>query len=142
MGYTTKFSGSVKLSRPLTLKEAKTFLTWSDDRDSIEFGDKEKISSYLQWVLSKSLDRIGWDGNEKFYDYEKWMQFVCDWLTEIGVGANGDLTWSGESADDVGVLSVKDNLVSATQGAYSDSDFIPIDLSDLADMALEQATKE
>jgi hypothetical protein len=142
MGYTTKFSGSVKLSRPLTLKEAKTILEWNDDPESLDFGDTPPIGSYMQWVPSETLDSIGWDGNEKFYNYVEWLQFVCDWLSRLGIAATGELTWSGESAEDTCVIRVVDNKVTSTENESIITDFIPITLSELADMALEQATKE
>jgi hypothetical protein len=124
------------------MKEAKQLLEWADDPDNIDFSGKEKIGSYLQWVPSKRLDSIGWDGNEKFYEYEKWMQFVCDWLINLGIVANGDLFWSGESTIDTGILSVKANHVLRTPTMQQVNDFKPISLSDLEKRALELVTQE
>lgn len=135
MGYTTKFSGKIQLSRSLTFAEAKQLLTWADDPDNI---DQAKPESYLQWVPSRELDAIGWDGNEKFYNYTEWMQWVCDWLKSIGITANGTLQWSGEETQDVGLLVVVDNIATATEQRCNVDRFQPIDLRELADMALEQ----
>ena len=107
MGYNTKFSGSLTLSRKLTLAEAKEFLDANEDPDSIE--PAPVIRSYMQWVPSESLDAIVYDGNEKFYDYDKWLQWVLDRLAKMGIVADGSIVWNGESAGDVGVLKVQSN---------------------------------
>lgn len=135
MGYTTEFTGKIQLSRALTFTEAKQLLTWADDPDSI---DQPKPEGYLQWVTNSELDAIGWDGNEKFYGYTEWMQWVCDWLKGIGISANGILQWSGEDTQDVGLLTVVDNIATATEQRRNVDHFQPIDLRELADMALEQ----
>lgn len=56
MGYTTKFTGAVKLGRKLTLAEAKELL----EVDS----DKTGIDAYFQWVPADTLEHIVWDGEE------------------------------------------------------------------------------
>lgn len=135
MGYTTEFAGKIQLSRALTFAEAKQLLTWANDPDNI---DQPKPESYLQWVPNRELDAIGWDGNEKFYNYTAWMQWVCDWLKGIGITANGTLKWSGEETQDVGLLTVVDNITTATEQRRNVDHFQPIDLRELANMALEQ----
>jgi hypothetical protein len=95
----------------------------------------------MQWVPSESLDAIVWDGNEKFYDYVTWMEWICAWLLQRGIAANGSLVWSGESAADVGTITVDNNAVTATEGAKQPKTVNkPMTLRKLADMALAQAT--
>lgn len=137
MGYTTKFSGCVALSRPLTMAEAKTLLNFNEEPDEIP---QPNPGGYMQWVPSKSLDAIGWDGQEKFYDYVPWMEWVCAWLKERGIVANGELHWSGEDATDNGRIVVIENTVTSISGSNPTKKFKPLTLRELADMALEAAT--
>jgi hypothetical protein len=139
MGYTTKFTGSVSLSRALTIAEARILLEANEDNDATKalFGR----NNYLQWVPTESLDAIVWDGNEKFYDYIDLMGDVCAWLKARDITANGELSWAGESADDRGTLTVKDNEVTADKGATAKKRAgKPLSLSKLAEMALDQVT--
>lgn len=139
MGYTTKFTGSVSLSRALTIAEARVLLEANEDNEATKalFGK----NNYLQWVPTESLDAIVWDGNEKFYDYIDLMGDVCAWLKARDITANGELYWAGESADDRGTLTVKDNEVTADKGATAKKRAgKPLSLSKLAEMALDQVT--
>lgn len=137
MGYTTKFAGSIKLSRALTMGEAKQILEANEDPDTIQ-GDKP-ARSYMQWVPTESLDQIVWDGGEKFYDYEPWMCWICALLQSWGVTANGSLLWSGESTGDTGVIQVEANAVTAKAGDKPPaSSSQPLTLSKLQAMALAQ----
>lgn len=89
MGYTTKFTGSVSLSRALTIAEARILLEANEDNDATKalFGR----NSYLKWVPTESLDAIVWDGNEKFYDYIELMGDVCAWLKARCIPASGEI---------------------------------------------------
>lgn len=137
MGYTTEFNGFIKLSRKLTMAEAKELLTYADDPDNVP---TEHPRSYLQWVPSRDLDAIGWDGNEKFYDYVEWLKWVCDWLKGYGIECCGAIQWSGESSTDTGEIQVLDNVVTVLADKKQAVRFTPITLHDLAEMALEQVT--
>ena len=137
MGYTTKFSGALSLSRPLTLAEAKQLLTFNEDPCLIP---EPKPNSYMQWVPNATLDAIGWDGNEKFYDYVPWLEWLCGWLEAQGVTASGSLIWSGEDASDVGRIDVNGRSIDVTKGVKNGCGFSPITLDDLGRIALEMAT--
>lgn len=138
MGYNTKFSGSLKLSRKLTIAEAKMFLEANEDPGQIK-GDKPL--SYMQWVPSESLESIVYDGHEKFYYYDKWMEWVLKKLIELGVVANGSIAWSGESAIDTGVLIVENNVLTVSKNkAGSNSPERPLTLERLGKIALEMVT--
>lgn len=139
MGYTTKFTGCIKLSRQLTLAEARELLVIAEDNENAYAASG--INSYLQWVPSESLDEIVWDGGEKFYDYEQLLRWLCSvWLLERGIVANGELLWSGEEAGDVGVLTVVSNVVSSAKGKKSRASGKPLTLSRLGELALDAIT--
>jgi hypothetical protein len=134
MGYTTKFTGAVKLGRKLTMAEAKELL----EVDS----DKTKIDAYFQWVPAETFEHIVWDGEEKFYSYVEQLQWLCsDWLDQRGITANGILHWQGEETGDTGTITVVDNRVIAqSDGKSSAKDPKPLSLRTLQRMALEQVT--
>jgi hypothetical protein len=140
MGYTTKFTGHIALSRALTIQEAKQLLEFNEDPDLIQDGVHPE-RSYLQWVPSESLDAIVWDQNEKFYDYEAWLYWLLEWLGTRGVNGSGKLNWRGECQDDIGRITVIDSIVSVEKGAkQTPSNHKPMTLDRLARMALDAAT--
>lgn len=138
MGYTTEFTGAMKLSRKLTMAEAKELLEIADSGDAKTFTG---IDGYFQWVPADTLEHIVWDGNEKFYKYEEQLQWLCDWLGQRSISANGDLYWQGEETGDTGTLAVADNKVTARPNekpkGRSPS---PLTLEALGRMALDQVT--
>lgn len=138
MGYTTKFNGSIKLSRQLTMGEAKQLLEFNEDPDKVP---APHPNSYMQWVPGSTLDCIGWDGGEKFYEYAEWLQWIVLWLAARGISSSGILSWSGEQAGDTGTLTVIDGRVESRPAGSAPVKFKPMTLRDLAEMALEQLTQ-
>ena len=138
MGYTTKFSGYIGLSRKLSLKEAKQVLDFNEDPESIS-GDHP--NSYMQWVPSESLDAIVWDGQEKFYNYVDWLKWIVKWLSDLGIKSSGELFWSGESAGDTGRIQVIDGIVSeVTSKSLGANRHNPLDMETLTEMILDSIT--
>lgn len=134
MGYTTRFTGAVKLGRKLTMAEAKELL----EIDS----EKTGIDAYFQWVPADTFEHIVWDREEKFYKYVEQLQWLCgDWLDQRGILANGALHWAGEETGDTGTITVTANAVSAHPNPTSvGKDPRPLTLRDLQEMALDQIT--
>lgn len=138
MGYTTKFSGSIKLSRPLTLAEAKDLLEFNEEPGLIP--QPKPSDGYMQWVPTETLDGIVWDGNEKFYDYTPWLRWMCDWLKKRGIGACGLIKWNGEERGDIGELLVVDNDVTVVETKVARNSGRPLTLEGLGLLALKQLT--
>ena len=133
MGYTTQFTGSIELSRKLTMAEAKEVL----DLDSGITG----IDAYCQWVPSKDLGSIVWDQQEKFYQYKEQLAWLCGWLHKHKIVANGRFYWQGEDTTDTGTLVVGNNtMVAYPDDKPSAKSPQPLTLRDLQEMALEQVT--
>jgi hypothetical protein len=134
MGYTTEFTGAIKLGRKLTMVEAKELL------ELAESGDSERVTgirSYFQWVPADTLEHIVWDGNEKFYHYTEQLDWLCKWLEERDISANGELYWQGEETGDTGLLVVTDNKVTRKKNVGpSGKSPRPLSLEDLGRMAL------
>jgi hypothetical protein len=139
MGYTTEFTGSIKLGRKLTFSEAKELVDLANNFKADEVEAATGIRTYMQWVPTESLDAIVWDGNEKFYEYLPLLEWLCGkWLKERGIAANGELIWSGESRDDVGRITVVNNAVEARAHPAGGK---PLTAERLGRMALEVITQ-
>ncbi|SDV49238.1 hypothetical protein [Chitinasiproducens palmae] len=140
MGYSTRFSGVLSLSRKLILKEARAILEFNDEPSKIE---NPPVRGYMQWVPTETLDGIMWDQGEKFYDYIEWLTWLCDLLKTWGISVSGRLIWAGEDTDDVGEITVSDNVVSSIQHARQTiGSTEPLTMKRLAEIALDQGTKE
>lgn len=109
MGYTTKFSGKFKIEPALSfahraeLKARIDDETWPD-----EFMDQIPPRSYCQWIPTKDGAGLEWDGGEKFYEYDSWIEFLAAFLAPLGYAVTGSVVFRGESRDDVGTLSICD----------------------------------
>lgn len=78
---------------------------------------KTQPGLWCQWIVSEDGERLEWDGNEKFYDYEEWLRYLIDnFFTPLGYVLNGDVRWQGEDYDDFGTISVVDNEVYMEEG--------------------------
>jgi hypothetical protein len=64
------------------------------------------------WTFDEDGESLEWDGGEKFYDYVEWMQYIINvFLVPAGYICNGKIKWRGEDFNDMGVIEVKDNVV-------------------------------
>jgi hypothetical protein len=60
---------------------------------------------------------LGWDGNEKFYHYIEWLQYLIQHFFEKwGIKLNGEVEWQGEDSSDFGKIIVTDNVVEILNG--------------------------
>lgn len=67
---------------------------------------------WCQWTPTDDGTRIEWDGGEKFYEYEEWIQYIIThFLQPWGCTLNGCVEWEGEHEEDIGALTVTNNSV-------------------------------
>jgi hypothetical protein len=113
MGYTTDFDGQFELDKPLTVSQVETLKAFADERH-----DGQGFPGiWCQWVANHDGTGICWDGNEKFYNYTEWLAYVIEnFLDKWGLTLNGEVTWQGEDAGDIGMLRVVNNDVSEIEG--------------------------
>lgn len=72
---------------------------------------------WCQWVINEETGCLEWDGGEKFYAYEEWLNYLIDNFFEpLGYVLNGDIEWQGEESDDLGTIHVVDNIVEMDYG--------------------------
>lgn len=71
---------------------------------------------WCQWVtndVGPEWNILEWDGSEKFYAYEVWLQYLIDhFFTPWGVTVSGMITYAGSDHDDRGTLVVSGSKVS------------------------------
>ena len=76
---------------------------------------KTQPGLWCQWKVTE--DALEWDGGEKFYNYEEWLEYLIDNFFEpLGYILNGEIAWQGEENDDFGTISVEDNIISMNYG--------------------------
>ncbi|HEX4794683.1 MAG TPA: hypothetical protein VH370_12860 [Humisphaera sp.] len=123
MGYNTSFTGSFDIDPPLT-REHRDILRELAETEHIPGEDgkpaREARSGrpcvYCQWRPTQDGTAIEWDGNEKFYGWLEWLDYITNRLLKPwGYTLNGEVRWLGEEFDDVGVIYVKDNRIEAVE---------------------------
>ena len=67
---------------------------------------------WCQWEPNEDGTALVWDGNEKFYEYDKWLEYLIEHFLRLwGYTVNGEVYWRGEECIDVGVIVVKNNSI-------------------------------
>ena len=67
---------------------------------------------WCQWVVSLDGKYLEWDGNEKFYDYVEWLEYLINhFFTPSNIFLNGNVMWRGENFDDIGKITVEHNKI-------------------------------
>lgn len=81
---------------------------------------------WCQWVPTEDGRGIEWDGNEKFYHYVEWLQYIIDHVFphilkdgDEPLVLNGEIEWAGEDREDMGKIEVKDNVIRVYEARIS-----------------------
>lgn len=82
---------------------------------------RRQPSLWCQWIVREddngAYTIIEWDGNEKFYEYVEWLEYIIDhFLKPWGRKLNGEVEWYGEEPNDRGLITVNDNDVVIKRG--------------------------
>jgi hypothetical protein len=68
---------------------------------------------WCQWVPTEDGTAIVWDGNEKFYHWEKWLAYIIEHFLGVwGKRLNGEMKWECAEFDERGLIRVNDNEIS------------------------------
>lgn len=146
MGYTTHFDGQFNITPKLSSDDNRFLTNFANTRRmaryvGAEYGsegefyvdadgkdtDVNIIDSnrppntqpglWCQWNPNDTGDALLWDGNEKFYNYKEWLQYLIDKiLAPRGYTLNGEVFWNGEDSDDFGKIVVLNNVMTAKVG--------------------------
>lgn len=121
--FLTKFSQSRRMARNVDPKygvEGEFYVDGTDDfftkvgNDVIDYNrpPKTQPSLWCQWIPNKDGTAIEWDGEEKFYHYIEWLEYLIEKILEPrGYVLNGIVEWYGEEWGDNGTIIVRDNIV-------------------------------
>lgn len=72
---------------------------------------------WLQWTPTEDGWYLEWNGAEKFYNYVEWLEYLIEKVLEPrGYVLNGLIEWQGEDSDDIGQITVVDNVVTTQEG--------------------------
>lgn len=151
MGYTTEFTGYMKIDPPLNPDQVSYINKFSETRRMKRDPDKASQNPdplreavglpigeeggyfvgciddsvtgpndppagqpglWCQWVITGDGTVLEWDYGEKFYEYERWLQYIQEhFLTPWGSKLTGEISWSGEEWDDRGILYALDGRI-------------------------------
>ena len=62
---------------------------------------------WCDWTYNPQDNAIEWNGSEKTYDSEEWINYISKILSPRGYTLNGSIYYEGEELGDVGVIKVK-----------------------------------
>ena len=66
---------------------------------------------WCQWELQDDTT-LAWDGNEKFYNYIEWLQYlIVHFFKPWGINLNGECFWQGDDNSDMGKIEIIDNVI-------------------------------
>jgi len=112
MGYTTRFIGKLKLNKVLdksTILEIKKLNEYNPYVKGKK--DSNKPQSYCQWVVDADKKHLSWDGQEKFYHYVEWLDYIIKKILKPKhYVLSGELIAEGENIEsDVSKIVIKNN---------------------------------
>ena len=110
MGYSTEIKGELKFTHEVSVPQVKRLNEFfgEDGRGHLDWDYSKGEIAYIQWQLTKDLDGIKWDGNEKFYEIVNSVNFIIhnmrkEWLE---FGLQGELLCQGEEIEDRWYLKI------------------------------------
>lgn len=73
---------------------------------------KGQPSLWCQWELRSDSngDYLEWDGNDKFYCYIEWIQYIID-LTKDKYELNGTVSYINENFNDKGTINIERSTI-------------------------------
>lgn len=85
----------------------------------LENGDGQP-GLWCQWVLNGDGTELEWDGNEKFYNYVEWLEYMIKhFFKPWGITLDGQIFWVGEDSSDQGIIKVKNNKVKVFEASIT-----------------------
>jgi hypothetical protein len=82
------------------------------DKSIIEYNcpPENQPGLWCKWAIEAGS--LQWNGNEKFYNYVEWLQYLIDnFFKPWGYLLNGNIKWRGEEVHDSGNIIVNDNVI-------------------------------
>ena len=111
MGYSTDFFGQFKIDPPLKLQTIIELDKICHRRHEWIKEEKRHEDNapgyYCQWITNDCGTELSWDGNERFYGYVEWLEYLCkNMINPDGSKLMGNVCWRGDdcSGEDRGVI--------------------------------------
>jgi hypothetical protein len=77
---------------------------------------------WLQWIPTEDRLHLEWDGGEKFYSYDEWLEYLIKAiLSPRGYTLNGTVKYQGEEYSDHGTITITNNVVVRTSHEQLDA---------------------
>lgn len=113
------FNGDLGEEGEYFVGDSEWILNWRSRDDSldpsiIDYNEPpaKQPGLWCQWVVSLNGKYLEWDGNEKFYNYVKWLEYLINhFFTPSNIFMNGSVMWRGEDFDDIGKITVEHNKI-------------------------------
>ena len=133
MGYNTGFTGQVTITPPLGPDQIDRLKAFAEARHDIF-----ERSPWCKWEPTADGTAIAWNGHEKFYYGDLWMEhLITTFLAPWGHVVNGVIEAEGDEEGDLWRIEVRDNAVYVVRLLrYPDHE--EIDPSDPGDWGDEQ----
>lgn len=116
MGYTTRFSGELKFTQPLTKDQEEQLRSYfgEDFRDHPEWQEflpRHSHLSYIDLTFAQDMSGLKHDGSEKTYYFEEIINSVLKMMRKKWpeFGLTGALLATGEEAGDIWKLVIGDD---------------------------------
>lgn len=71
---------------------------------------------WCKWIPLLNRKEISWTGEEKFYNYIEWLEYIIKILEMRGYKLNGNVKWYGENHSDRGEINVENNKINIKHG--------------------------
>ncbi len=118
MGYQTDLFGTLKTDKQMNPEQIQELKEFADTRHGGNTSPYPDVPGFwCQWVPTEDGMGLEWDGNEKFYNYVEWLEYLIEkFFIPWGIKLNGEVEWEGEESGDLGIIIVKDNEVTTKEG--------------------------
>ena len=118
------FNGDLGKDGEYFVGDSEWILDWKSKDDSFDTSiinynepPAKQPGLWCQWVVSLDGKHLEWDGNEKFYNYVEWLEYLINhFFTPSNIFMNGSVMWRGENVEDIGKITVKHNKITVTKG--------------------------
>lgn len=117
MGYNTDFEGEITVTPALTAAEYAVMrkLTTERHEDNSMYGGRgEAPGYYCDWEFSVDGTRLYWNGGEKSYEMDKWLELLVRKLP--GHEFHGTVVARGEEFNDMWKMVADGRTVTRSNG--------------------------
>lgn len=77
---------------------------------------------WCDWVVTEDGMGLEWNGMEKFYYYEEWLEYLIEnFFAPLGYILNGFVEYQGEDYGDFGTITITDNVIVMEEGVRESS---------------------